>query len=74
VYSAHDTSEFGILSALNITTSDCISRLIRKEIAYDGYNCPLMKFASNLVIEIFKENYGLNSVRLAYNDKYYDVC
>jgi hypothetical protein len=39
-----------------------------------GYNCPHMEFASNFVVEIFKETSGNYSARLAFNDKYYDVC
>ena len=33
-----------------------------------------MAFASNIVIETFKEENNGFSVRLSFNDKYYDVC
>ena len=73
VFSGHDTGLFGLLQALNISTYQCYEKIIRGQ-ANDDYLCPPMAFASNFVVEIFKETSGNYSARLAFNDKYYDVC
>ena len=58
---------------MNISTYQCYEKVIRGQGSND-YFCPRMRFASTIVVEIFKETSGNYSARLAFNDKYYDVC
>lgn len=72
LFFAHDNNLWPLIASLNISSDECLLEQFDQGILYN-YECPYMEFASNLVFEYF--SFGSeNGIRVAFNDKYYDVC
>ena len=75
VFFCHDDNIWPMLKALNIANEDCVYKnYFGLNQTLDTYECPYMDFQATLQFEIFKFNASHHGLRLAYKDRYYDVC
>lgn len=78
MFSAHDTTVSMITTGLNLTSYECVAKLLeQKRMGIDiskEDDCFLFpQYASNLIFELHQEN-NLHYVKIKYNGKYVKIC
>ena len=74
MYSAHDTTLAVFMTALNISSYQCIDEIALKGNT-SSLNCfPAPEFASNLLIELHQNKKGTKYVKIRYNGGYVNLC
>ncbi len=78
MFSAHDTTVGMISTGLNLTSYECVDRLLAKKRSGIDISkvdeCFLYpEYASNIIIELHDEN-GIVVVKVRYNGKYTKIC
>lgn len=78
MFSAHDTTVGMISTGLNITSYECIDKLLAKkssgiDVLKDDECFLYPEYASNIIIELHDES-GNNVVKVRYNGKYVKIC
>lgn len=74
IYSAHDWTVATFTTALNITDYACTRELITIG-STNALNCALYPdFATNMLIELHKDEQGGNFIKIRYNGNYVNLC